>query len=211
MRWTAWSCSLATAWPRWPGTATATWSCTLASAASGRVLHTINPRLHPDQIAWIVNHAEDQVLCFDMTFLPLVQAVHAQSPSAKYVAMHCARRQAAGRGRAIPGLVSYEAWIGGQPTSYTWPEFRRKLRQQHVLHQRHHRQPQGSAVQPPLHHAARLCRRAARRDEPVGARQPSCPWCPCSTSTPGACRIRPLVGCKLVFPGRRWTASRCTS
>jgi fatty-acyl-CoA synthase len=36
-------------------------------SGSGRVLHTLNPRLHPDQIAWIANHAEDQVLCFDMT------------------------------------------------------------------------------------------------------------------------------------------------
>ena len=45
-------------------------------SGSGRVLHTINPRLHPDQIAWIVNHAEDQVLCFDMTFLPIIQAIH---------------------------------------------------------------------------------------------------------------------------------------
>ena len=41
------------------------------------------PALHPDQIAWIVNHAEDQVLCFDMTFLPLVQAVHAKCPTVK--------------------------------------------------------------------------------------------------------------------------------
>ena len=41
-------------------------------SGSGRVLHTINPRLHPDQIAWIANHAEDQVLCFDLSFLPLV-------------------------------------------------------------------------------------------------------------------------------------------
>jgi fatty-acyl-CoA synthase len=47
-------------------------------SGSGRVLHTINPRLHPEQVAWIVNHAEDKVLCFDTTFLPLVQAVHAQ-------------------------------------------------------------------------------------------------------------------------------------
>ena len=37
-------------------------------SGSGRVLHTINPRLHPEQIAWIANHAEDQVLCFDTTF-----------------------------------------------------------------------------------------------------------------------------------------------
>jgi acyl-CoA synthetase (AMP-forming)/AMP-acid ligase II len=46
-------------------------------SGSGRVLHTINPRLHPDQIVWIANHAEDQVLFFDMSFLPIVQAVHA--------------------------------------------------------------------------------------------------------------------------------------
>ena len=39
------------------------------------MLHTINPRLHPDQIAYIANHAEDQVLFFDLTFLPLVEAI----------------------------------------------------------------------------------------------------------------------------------------
>ena len=41
----------------------------------GAVMHTINPRLFPEQIAWIANHAEDQVLFFDLTFLPLVEAV----------------------------------------------------------------------------------------------------------------------------------------
>ena len=50
-------------------------------SGSGRVLHTINPRLHPAQIAWITQHAEDRVLCFDATFLPLVQAIHAQCPT----------------------------------------------------------------------------------------------------------------------------------
>jgi acyl-CoA synthetase (AMP-forming)/AMP-acid ligase II len=44
-------------------------------SGSGRVVHTINPRLLPDQIAWIANHAEDQVLCFDMTFLPIVKGI----------------------------------------------------------------------------------------------------------------------------------------
>ena len=47
-------------------------------SGSGRVVHTVNPRLHPEQIAWIMNHAEDQILCFDLSFLPLVQAVHAK-------------------------------------------------------------------------------------------------------------------------------------
>jgi len=91
-------------------------------SGSGRVLHTINPRLHPDQIAWIASHAEDQVLCFDMTFLPLVQAVHARCPSIRhYVALCEADKLPADTG--IPDLVSYESWIGGQLTSYKWPSF----------------------------------------------------------------------------------------
>jgi fatty-acyl-CoA synthase len=91
-------------------------------SGSGRVLHTINPRLHPDQIAWIANHAEDQVLCFDLTFLPIVQAIHAKAPMIrKYVALCDASRLPKDSG--IPNLVAYEDWIGGQPTDYEWPSF----------------------------------------------------------------------------------------
>ena len=46
-----------------------------AVSGSGAVLHTLNPRLHPDQVTWIADHAEDQILFFDLTFLPLVEAV----------------------------------------------------------------------------------------------------------------------------------------
>jgi 3-(methylthio)propionyl---CoA ligase len=92
------------------------------ASGSGRVLHTINPRLHPDQIAWIANHAEDQVLCFDMTFLPLVQAIHARCPTIrKFVALCDADKLPKDSG--VPNLVSYESWIGGQPTEYEWPSF----------------------------------------------------------------------------------------
>nr|WP_216293390.1 3-(methylthio)propionyl-CoA ligase [Delftia acidovorans]MCA1067047.1 3-methylmercaptopropionyl-CoA ligase [Delftia acidovorans] len=91
-------------------------------SGSGRVLHTVNPRLHPDQVAWIINHAEDRVMCFDLTFLPIIQAVHAKCPTVRqWVALCDADRLPADSG--IPGLVSYEAWIGGQPDQYQWPEF----------------------------------------------------------------------------------------
>ena len=46
-----------------------------AVSGSGAVLHTLNPRLHPDQLTYICDHAEDQVLFFDLTFLPLVEAI----------------------------------------------------------------------------------------------------------------------------------------
>jgi fatty-acyl-CoA synthase len=86
------------------------------------VLHTINPRLHPEQIAWIANHAEDQVLCFDMTFLPIIQAVHSKCPTVKHwVAMCDADKLPADTG--IPNLISYEAWMGSQSTTYQWPVF----------------------------------------------------------------------------------------
>lgn len=91
-------------------------------SGSGRVLHTINPRLHPEQIAWIANHAEDQVLCFDMTFLPLVQAVHAKCGTIKQYVALCDSDKLP-RDTGIPNLVSYEAWIGAQPTTYAWPTF----------------------------------------------------------------------------------------
>ncbi len=91
-------------------------------SGSGKVLHTLNPRLHPDQVVWIANHAEDQVLCFDMSFLPIVQAVHARCTTIKHFVVLCdADKLPADSG--IPGLISYEAWIGQQSSSYTWPTF----------------------------------------------------------------------------------------
>ncbi len=89
-------------------------------SGSGRVLHTINPRLPPEQVAWIVNHAEDRVLCFDMTFLPLVKAVWSKCPTVKTWVALC-EPGALPADTGIAGLVSYEAWIAGRPTDYAWP------------------------------------------------------------------------------------------
>ena len=91
-------------------------------SGSGRVLHTINPRLHPEQIAWIANHAEDQVLCFDMTFLPIIQAVHSKCTTIKHwVALCDADKLPADTG--IPNLISYESLLQKQSDQYTWPSF----------------------------------------------------------------------------------------
>ncbi|QNP48680.1 3-(methylthio)propionyl-CoA ligase [Diaphorobacter aerolatus] len=91
-------------------------------SGSQRVLHTINPRLHAEQVTWIVNHAEDQILCFDTSFLPIIQAIHDKCPTVKkWVALCDADKLPADSG--IPNLVSYEAWIGAQSDVYVWPEF----------------------------------------------------------------------------------------
>ena len=91
-------------------------------SGSGRVVHTINPRLVPDQVAWIANHAEDQVLCFDMSFLPIVKAIWSKCTTVKHwIALCDAAALPADSG--IPGLRAYEEWIANEPETYTWPEF----------------------------------------------------------------------------------------
>jgi fatty-acyl-CoA synthase len=90
-------------------------------SGSGRVLHTLNPRLHPDQVVWIANHAEDEILFFDMTFLSLVQAVHDKCTTIKRWVALCAKDKLPSDS-GIPNLTSYETLIAGQSTNYTWPE-----------------------------------------------------------------------------------------
>jgi len=89
---------------------------------SGRVVHTINPRLAPDQIAWIANHAEDQILFFDMTFLPIVKAIWAKCETVKHWIALCDADKLPGDS-GIPGLMAFEAWIAAENDSYRWPEF----------------------------------------------------------------------------------------
>jgi 3-(methylthio)propionyl---CoA ligase len=95
-------------------------------SGSGRVLHTVNPRLHPDQLAWIVNHAEDEVFAFDMTFLPLVKAVAAKLSTVKHFVALCDEDKLP-TDSGIANLISYEAWIGAQSDVYKWPQFDENL------------------------------------------------------------------------------------
>ncbi len=90
-------------------------------SGTGRVLHTLNPRLHPEQLAWIVNHADDRAVLFDMTFLPLVLAVAKHCPGVKHWIALCDATKLPGDS-GIPGLLSYEAWMGGCSDTYTWPD-----------------------------------------------------------------------------------------
>lgn len=91
-------------------------------SGSGRVLHTVNPRLPPDQVVWILNDAEDRVLCFDATFLPIVKAVAAKCPTVRCWVMMC-EADALPRDSGVDNLVSYEAWIAAETDHYAWPVF----------------------------------------------------------------------------------------
>ncbi|HUG23399.1 3-(methylthio)propionyl-CoA ligase [Piscinibacter sp.] len=92
------------------------------ASGSQLVCHTINPRLFPEQIAWIANDAADQVLCFDLTFLPLIEKLAPQLKSVRhFVLMTDRARMPAQTG--IAGLLCYEELIDAENGQYAWPEF----------------------------------------------------------------------------------------
>jgi 3-(methylthio)propionyl---CoA ligase len=93
-----------------------------AASGSGAVLHTLNPRLHPDQVVWIADHAEDQILFFDLTFLPLVEAVASRVRTIKaFVAM--TDRAHMPSASKVPNLLCYEELIAGASDRFEWPSF----------------------------------------------------------------------------------------
>jgi fatty-acyl-CoA synthase len=88
----------------------------------GAVLHTVNPRLFPEQIEYIVNHAEDRLVFFDLSFLPLVEKLAAKVPSVRgFILM--SDREHMPAASSIPGLLCYEDLIATQASDYEWPRF----------------------------------------------------------------------------------------
>lgn len=93
-----------------------------AISGIGAVCHTINPRLFAGQLTYIVNHAQDTLLMFDLTFLPLVEQLQPTLPaSLRYVAM--ADRTHMPRETALPHLLCYEEILSAGTPQIVWPDF----------------------------------------------------------------------------------------
>ena len=91
-----------------------------AVSGAGRVLNTINPRLHADQVTYIADHAENQVLFFDLTFLPLVESIASRVKTVRhFVAMIDKDQMPAST--SIPNLLCYEDLTASQDDQFTWP------------------------------------------------------------------------------------------
>jgi acyl-CoA synthetase (AMP-forming)/AMP-acid ligase II len=88
----------------------------------GAVCHTINPRLFPEQIVYIVNHAEDQLLFVDLNLLPAVEKLLPQFKTVHHVVAMTDRAHLP-KDCKIPNLLVYEELIEGRPGTYEWPEF----------------------------------------------------------------------------------------
>jgi fatty-acyl-CoA synthase len=87
----------------------------------GAIYHTVNPRLFPEQIAWIVNHAEDRTVMTDLTFVPLLEAIADHLPTVeRYIVLTDAAHMPATK---LKNAVPYEEWIGEVDSDFQWKEF----------------------------------------------------------------------------------------
>jgi acyl-CoA synthetase (AMP-forming)/AMP-acid ligase II len=93
-----------------------------AVSGGGMVIHTCNPRLHPDQLVYIINHAEDRVVLFDPTFAALIKIIAPHCPNVAVWACLSDRANMPALD-GLPDLRCYEELIAGQPDQFEWREF----------------------------------------------------------------------------------------
>src|ERR1700694_1383450 len=91
-----------------------------AVAGSGMVMHTVNPRLFPEQIAWILNDAEDGALFFALTSLPLVLKQARACGSIRHLVLMTDR---AHRPAEAADVLCYEDLIEAETAEFEWPTF----------------------------------------------------------------------------------------
>ncbi|MBV8826800.1 MAG: long-chain-fatty-acid--CoA ligase, partial [Hyphomicrobiales bacterium] len=87
----------------------------------GAIYHTVNPRLFPEQIVWIINHAEDRVMMTDLTFVPLLEKLADKLTSIeRYVILTDAAHMPK---TTLRNAVPYEEWIAEADGDFVWASF----------------------------------------------------------------------------------------
>jgi fatty-acyl-CoA synthase len=87
----------------------------------GAIYHTVNPRLFPEQIVWIVNHAEDRILITDLTFVPLLEKIADKLPTIeRYIVLTDGAHMPK---TTLKNAVAYEDWIAEMDGDFTWASF----------------------------------------------------------------------------------------
>jgi fatty-acyl-CoA synthase len=88
---------------------------------AGAIYHTVNPRLFPEQIVWIINHAEDRVMMTDLTFVPLLEKLADKLTSIeRYVVLTDAAHMPK---TTLRNAVPYEEWIAEADGDFVWASF----------------------------------------------------------------------------------------
>ena len=88
----------------------------------GAVLHTLNPRLHPDHLVYIVNHAEDRFLFFDLTFLSLIEAIATKVKTIRHFVAMTDRTHLPATAK-VPNLLCYDDLVDAEMADFQWPVF----------------------------------------------------------------------------------------
>jgi len=97
-----------------------------AVAGMGAVVHTVNPRLAPDQIAWVFGHAEDSALFFDLTFLPMVEKIAQRCPTLRHFVAMTDRAHMPAQ-TAIASLRCFEDLLAAHSAQHDWPVLDERL------------------------------------------------------------------------------------
>ena len=139
-------------------------------AGAGSILHTVNPRLFPEQIQFVLTHADDQYVFLDLTFLPLVERLAPQLPNVRgYVLM---TDRAHMPESTLSNLLCYEELLADAADDYDWPQFDENTAAILCYTSGTTGNPKGRAIQPSVAGAALLLLRSAeRRHGDLGARQ----------------------------------------
>ena len=112
----------ATASRRWPGTRRATSNAWYGIIGIGAIYHTVNPRLFPEQIVWIMNHAEDRMALVDLTFVPLLEKLADKLPKIeRYIVLTDNAHMPA---TTLKNAVPYEDWLAEVDGDFAWKTLR---------------------------------------------------------------------------------------
>jgi 3-(methylthio)propionyl---CoA ligase len=175
--------------------------CFYGVSGMGAVLHTVNPRLFREQIAYIIRHAEDRVLIFDADLLPIVESVADEIGCVEHFVVMC-------DAAAIPqsnrlNLLAYEDWIGGYGIDYRWPRFDERSASSLCYTSGTTGNPKGVLYshRSTLLHALVTVQADSFALSSLDAVLPFAPMFHANAwSLPYCC---PMVGAKLIFPGHR--------
>ncbi len=92
-----------------------------AVACMGAVIHTLNIRLAPVDLEYIINHAEDKIIIVDADVLPLLEKLAGKMPSVEKIIV-AAEPGFENWSTTLPNAIDYEEFIKGKPAQYNWPE-----------------------------------------------------------------------------------------
>ncbi len=172
-----------------------------ASACSGYVCHTINPRLFPEQLVYIINHAEDRYVFLDPDFVPLIEGLADQCPGVRGWVVLTSEEQMPQTN--LPNALCYETLVAGGSADFLWPELEENAACALCYTSGTTGNPKGVLYS---HRSTMLHAYATLAVDAMGlsSRDVVLPIVPMfhvnAWGTPYSC---PMVGAKIVFPGSK--------